>query len=259
MYSPKGMKNSIARLALVIAMGFLVTAGSPVTADAQEKTSKRAMKEMVVGARTAADHKAIADYYYAEATKALAKADEHEQMAEWYRTTVEGSKKIPYAPGTIDHCERLVKNYRATAEELTALAKEQEAIAGSPSTAAAKDKTSKPAAKEMTGGAKTATPAKDTMAKRAMKEMVAGAKTAADHKAIADYYYAEAAKARAKADEHEQMAEWYRTAGEGSKKTPYAPGTIDHCERLVKNYRATAEELTALAKEQETLAAKQNN
>jgi len=36
--------------------------------------------------------------------------------------------------------------------------------------------------------------------------MIAGAKTAADHKAIAECYYAEAAKARAKADEHEQMA-----------------------------------------------------
>lgn len=42
----------------------------------------------------------------------------------------------------------------------------------------------------------------------AMKEMITGAKTAADHKAIADYYYAEAAKARAKAVEHHERAGW---------------------------------------------------
>jgi hypothetical protein len=87
--------------------------------------------------------------------------------------------------------------------------------------------------------------------------MIAGAKTAADHKAIADYYYAEAAKARAKANEHNQVAGWYRTAGEvGTKKIPYAAGTIDHCERLVKNYQSTADNLTALAKEHEAMAAK---
>jgi hypothetical protein len=52
------------------------------------------------------------------------------------------------------------------------------------------------------------------------------------------------------------MVEWYRTAGEGTKKIPYAPGTIEHCERLVKNYRVTADELTALAKEHEAMAVK---
>ena len=50
------------------------------------------------------------------------------------------------------------------------------------------------------------------------------------------------------------MAGWYRRAGEGVKKTPYAPGTIDHCERLVKDYKATADDLTTLAKEHETMA-----
>jgi hypothetical protein len=66
----------------------------------------------------------------------------------------------------------------------------------------------------------------------------------------------EAAKARAKAVAHDEMAGWYRKAGEGTKKTPYAPGTIDHCERLVKDYKSTADNLTALAKEHETMAAK---
>ena len=51
------------------------------------------------------------------------------------------------------------------------------------------------------------------------------------------------------------MAGWYRKAGEGVKKTPYAPGTINHCERLVNDYKATAADLTALAKEHEAMAA----
>jgi hypothetical protein len=129
MYPVQGMKNSLVRFIIVTLMGMAVALANPLSVDAKEKISKRALKEMIAGAKTAADHKAIADYYYAEAAKARAKADEHEQMAEWYRTAGEGTKKIPYAPGTIDHCERLVKNYRVSADELTALAKEHEAMA----------------------------------------------------------------------------------------------------------------------------------
>src|SRR5438093_676269 len=128
MYS-QGMKNSLFRLAIVAVMGLAVAIGSPFTVDAKEKISKRALKEMIAGAKTAADHKAIADYYYTEAVKARAKADEHDQMAAWYRKAGEGVKKIPYTPGTIDHCERLVKTYKAAEDELTALAKEHEAMA----------------------------------------------------------------------------------------------------------------------------------
>jgi hypothetical protein len=129
MYPVQGMKNSLVRFIIVTLMGMAVALANPLSVDAKEKISKRALKEMIAGAKTATDHKAIADYYYAEAAKARAKADEHEQMAEWYRTAGEGTKKIPYAPGTIDHCERLVKNYRVSADELTALAKEHEAMA----------------------------------------------------------------------------------------------------------------------------------
>ena len=266
MYSSKRIdKKTIVRLALVIMMGFLVIVGSPITSKAKEKMSK-SMKEMVAGAKTPADHKAIADYYYAEAAKAIANADKHEQMAqdyrEWYQNAGKGWSKGSYAPGTIEHCEGLVKDYRAAAEELTALAKEQEdIIAGGPATAA-KDKISKPVEKEqkaITDKIPVAIKAQKKMSK-AMKEMIEGAKTAADHKAIADYYYAEAAKDRANADKHKQMAvgyrEWYETAGKGWRKATYAPGTIAHCEGLVKDYTAAAEDLTALAKEHEAMATK---
>jgi hypothetical protein len=129
MYPFQKMNKSLVRLAIVAVIGLAVAFASPFTVEAKEKTSKRALKEMIAGAKTAADHKAIADYYYAEAAEARAKAEEHDKMAGWYRQAGEGTKKIPYAPGTIDHCERLVKNYKATADDLTALAKEHEAMA----------------------------------------------------------------------------------------------------------------------------------
>ena len=125
----KGINKLLVRFFLVTIIGIAVAAGNPSTINAKEKLSKRALKEIIAGTKTAADHKAIADYYYAEAAKARAKADEHKEMSSWYKEAGEGVKKIPYAPGTIDHCERLVKDYNATADELTALAKEHEAMA----------------------------------------------------------------------------------------------------------------------------------
>ncbi len=130
MYPFRGIvKSSLARFVVVTLIGMAVALVNPFSVNAKEKISKHAMKEMIAGAKTAADHKAISDYYYAEAAKARAKAVEHSEMVGWYRTAGEGTKKTPYAPGTIDHCERLVTNYKSTADDLTALAREHEAMA----------------------------------------------------------------------------------------------------------------------------------
>ena len=129
MYRRKASKNSLVRLTLAVLMGIALIVGNVSTGQAKEKISKRALQEMIAGAKSAADHKAIADYYYAEAAKARAKAVEHDEMAGWYRKAGEGVKKTPFAPGTIDHCERLVKDYKSIADDLTALAKEHEAMA----------------------------------------------------------------------------------------------------------------------------------
>ena len=92
------MNKSLVRLAIVAVMGLVVALASPFTGEAKEKTSKRALKEMVAGAKTAADHKAIADYYYAEAAKARAKAVEHDQMASWYRTVRSRTRRFLMRP-----------------------------------------------------------------------------------------------------------------------------------------------------------------
>ena len=89
-----------------------------------------------------------------------------------------------------------------------------------------------------------------------LKQKITSAKTARDHKAIAAYYGAEAAKAQAKVTEHQEMTEAYRKAGFGTvSKTPNAPGTIEHCNHLVKTYQSLAESLEMMAKEHEAMAA----
>lgn len=89
-----------------------------------------------------------------------------------------------------------------------------------------------------------------------LKQKITSAKTANDHKAIAAYYRAEAAKAQAKVTEHQEMTEAYRKAGFGTvSKTPNAPGTIEHCNHLVKTYQSLAESLEMMVKEHEAMAA----
>lgn len=91
---------------------------------------------------------------------------------------------------------------------------------------------------------------------RNLKQKIASAKTAAEHKAIAVYYRGEAASARAKVTEHQAMTEAYRKAGFGTvSKTPNAPGTIEHCNHLVKTYQSLAESFEMMAKEHEAMAA----
>ena len=89
-----------------------------------------------------------------------------------------------------------------------------------------------------------------------LKQKITSATTAADHKAIAAYYRAEVAKAQSKVIEHQEMTEAYRKAGFGTvSKTPNAPGTIEHCNHLVKTYQSLAESLEMMAKEHEAMAA----
>lgn len=70
------------------------------------------------------------------------------------------------------------------------------------------------------------------------------AKTPTDHEAIAQAYEAEAAAASAKAAEHEGMAKVYK--GGGSAKVSKA-SIMNHCERLIAQYRGIADESLKLA------------
>ncbi|MEW5975829.1 MAG: hypothetical protein AB1898_08480 [Acidobacteriota bacterium] len=98
--------------------------------------------------------------------------------------------------------------------------------------------------------------AADAVTAKNLKQKISTAKTAADHKVIAAYYQAEAAKAKAKVTEHQEMLEAYKKAGVGTvAKSPNQPGTIEHCNHLIKSYRDLAESLALMAKAHEEMAA----
>ena len=108
----------------------------------------------------------------------------------------------------------------------------------------------------MSGESIQAAAAVSAVTAKNLKQKIMSAKTAADHKAIAAYYRAEAAKAEAKVTEHQDMTEAYQKAGFGTvAKTPNAPGTIEHCNHLVKTYKDLAESLAMMAKEHEAMSA----
>jgi len=88
-------------------------------------------------------------------------------------------------------------------------------------------------------------------AKMDMEQMVTGAKTAADHENLAKHYEAEAAEARAKADMHQKMADAYRKTGGAIVSKLHFD---EHCDALVRSFKAQAEEYDALAKAEREMA-----
>jgi hypothetical protein len=72
------------------------------------------------GAKTAADHEAIAACYDDMAKDAQAKAAEHEKMAKAYSMSGVGNQATK--THFHQHCEALIRSYGAEAKEYTALA-----------------------------------------------------------------------------------------------------------------------------------------
>lgn len=94
--------NSLHQVSLIIMMGIAISVGNLLAAGAAEKVTKRNLKEKIASATTAADHKAIADYYHAETARVRAEANEHEQMALAYETAAsENMAKLPVFPSRI--------------------------------------------------------------------------------------------------------------------------------------------------------------
>ena len=81
-----------------------------------------------------------------------------------------------------------------------------------------------------------------------LEALVANAKTAADHEAIAKIYDEEAAKARAKAEEHRKMGAKYTHFESANPKTQGVHFDMPkHCANLVKSYEAVAKEAEEMA------------
>ena len=129
LFSRQIQKRSVG-IALTLVTGLVFGLKPDHTAAATEQVASKNLKQKILSAKTAEDHKAIAAYYRAEVAKAQAKVTEHQEMAEAYRKTGIGTaSKIPNSPGTIEHCNQLVKTYQSLAETLAMMAKEHEAMA----------------------------------------------------------------------------------------------------------------------------------
>jgi hypothetical protein len=85
-------------------------------------------------------------------------------------------------------------------------------------------------------------------ADQAMMDKISAAKTPADHEALAAEYAKQAADAKAKAVEHEQMAKTY--AGAVREKLHFD----QHCHALAAYYRSIAKEFDAMAEAHRKLA-----
>jgi hypothetical protein len=84
---------------------------------------------MLEGAKSPADHEALAARYEAEAKDLLAQADRHERMGRRYEGLELGAKGPKFAR----HCTKLTENLRAAAREnqdLAALHRELAAVPG---------------------------------------------------------------------------------------------------------------------------------
>lgn len=109
------LRAGLAALALGLAVG------GPAPAVAQQITADN-VGQMVHQATTAADHRALADYFRAQATAAQDQAQKHRAML------MSGPAKSSSAVWDA-HCKTLIKSFEQEAAAYTDLAKEQDALA----------------------------------------------------------------------------------------------------------------------------------
>jgi hypothetical protein len=97
----------LARLLAMIGVAIVLSAALP-TRWARCEMAGHDMADMVKNAKTAADHEALAAMYDKEAADAKARAAEHRQMAQTYKSNMgrgTGSSAMP------QHCASLAKSF----------------------------------------------------------------------------------------------------------------------------------------------------
>ena len=105
---------TLAIMAIVIALYL------PTQHVGAQQAEKFDLEKAITGAKTSADHEAIASYYEREAATAKDKAAEHRRLAETYRTLA-ASGRAPLQPMGL-HCQQLVQIYESAAADNAALA-----------------------------------------------------------------------------------------------------------------------------------------
>jgi hypothetical protein len=119
--------------AILAACALVFGSISPVSAVEPTKMSAKKVKELVANAKTSADHLKLATWYKAEADKLEAQANDHEGLADVYKShsAVLGSKTSIPISGSATHCSNLAKSLRDAAKEDRELATEHELMAKS--------------------------------------------------------------------------------------------------------------------------------
>jgi hypothetical protein len=92
----------------------------PTQYSGAQEAAKFDLEKAITGAKTPADHEAIASYYDREAATAKAKAEEHRRLAETYRTLAVSGRGQLQPMGM--HCQQLAEIYESAAADNAALA-----------------------------------------------------------------------------------------------------------------------------------------
>ncbi len=99
------------------------------TAQSRARLTGKELRELIMTAKTKADHQRIAGHYKAETDRLIEEAKEHEEMAVMYRKNPPYlAAKHPWAIGE-KHCRGIAERLRQAAEKTRALATMHEAAA----------------------------------------------------------------------------------------------------------------------------------
>lgn len=94
-----------------------------------------------------------------------------------------------------------------------------------------------------------------TLTKKQLNDLVANAKTPEDHRKLAAYYNAVAARMEQEAKEHAELAAKYKANPTVSEvKRPGAPDTSSHCLTYAEHCRKAAQSMRELAAMHEEMA-----
>lgn len=107
-------KNIVVVAAALVVLALGDVSPRPVTADEHMAH----MEQMITGAKTPADHEALAASYDKEAQEARRKQAEHLKMKEWYEKHPAMNKT-----GFSFHCQQIASQFQKMAEEYEAIAK----------------------------------------------------------------------------------------------------------------------------------------
>ena len=119
-------KRYILSTAFAVLLGFTGVRVNAADAPLTRKTLKTAIET----AKTPQDHQRIAAYYKNEATRLLAEAKEHEELAAVYaKSPSVHATKHPMSGQTAEHCKFFAESARKAAQASQELAKAHEEMA----------------------------------------------------------------------------------------------------------------------------------